>query len=84
MSEPLVRTGQITKPLYAVPNHMLDQFAAEFRQLYPMADVLVATKTDLEASSPPRRLGLRSRFSSFLRPPSRLLSLPNFSIAHKG
>lgn len=45
------RTGQITKPLYVVPNHMLDQFAAEFRQLYPMADVLVATKTDLEASS---------------------------------
>ena len=45
------RTGQITKPLYVVPNHMLDQFAAEFRQLYPMADVLVATKADLEASS---------------------------------
>ena len=45
------RTGQITKPLYVVPNHMLDQFAAEFRQLYPMAEVLVATKRDLEASS---------------------------------
>lgn len=47
----LRRTGQISKPLYVVPNHMLDQFAAEFRQLYPMADVLVATKADLDAAS---------------------------------
>ena len=47
----LRRTGQITKPLYLVPNHMLDQFAAEFRQLYPMADVLVATKDELAAAA---------------------------------
>ena len=47
----LRRTGQITKPLYVVPNHMLDQFAAEFRQLYPLADVLVATKDDLAATA---------------------------------
>jgi N12 class adenine-specific DNA methylase/SAM-dependent methyltransferase len=43
----LRRAGQITKPLYVVPNHMLDQFAAELSQLYPMARVLVATRDDL-------------------------------------
>ena len=43
----LRRSGQITKPLYVVPNHMLDQFAAELAQLYPMANVLVATSDDL-------------------------------------
>ncbi|MEP7112203.1 MAG: helicase-related protein, partial [Ilumatobacteraceae bacterium] len=47
----LRRTGQITKPLYVVPNHMLDQFASEFRQLYPMANVLVAGKDDLAATA---------------------------------
>ena len=31
----LRRTGQITKPLYVVPNHMLDQFAAEFAPAVP-------------------------------------------------
>ena len=43
----LRRTGQISKPLYVVPNHMLDQFAAEMAQLYPMANVLVASRDDL-------------------------------------
>lgn len=43
----LKRTGQISKPLYVVPNHMLDQFSREFTQLYPTAKVLVATKDDL-------------------------------------
>ena len=43
----LKRTGQITKPLYVVPNHMLDQFSREFSQLYPTARVLVAGKDDL-------------------------------------
>ena len=33
--------------MYVVPNHMLEQFAREFMQLYPNARLLVATKEDL-------------------------------------
>ena len=36
------RLGFINKPLYVVPNHMLGQFAQEFQELYPMANILVA------------------------------------------
>lgn len=39
--------GLIKKPMYVVPNHMLEQFAREFMQLYPNARLLVATKEDL-------------------------------------
>jgi N12 class adenine-specific DNA methylase len=39
--------GLIQKPMYAVPNHMLEQFGREFMQLYPNAKLLVATKDDL-------------------------------------
>ena len=35
------------KPMYVVPNHMLEQFAREFMQLYPNAKLLVAAKEDL-------------------------------------
>lgn len=41
------RQGLVSKPLLAVPNHMLVQFAREFRLLYPNAHFLVATKNDL-------------------------------------
>jgi N12 class adenine-specific DNA methylase len=37
----------IQKPMYVVPNHMLEQFAREFMQLYPNARLLVAGKEDL-------------------------------------
>lgn len=47
----LKRTGQITKPLYVVPNHMLEQFSREFAQLYPTAKILVATNNDLAATA---------------------------------
>ena len=43
----LRQAGLIKKPLYVVPNHMLEQFAREFMQLYPNAKLLVATKDDL-------------------------------------
>ena len=33
--------------MFVVPNHMLEQFAREFMQLYPDARLLVATKDDL-------------------------------------
>jgi N12 class adenine-specific DNA methylase/predicted RNA methylase len=43
----LKQAGLIKKPIYAVPNHMLEQFAREFMQLYPNAKLLVAAKEDL-------------------------------------
>ena len=41
------QAGLRKKPMYVVPNHMLEQFAREFMQLYPNAKLLVATKDDL-------------------------------------
>jgi N12 class adenine-specific DNA methylase len=41
------QAGLRTKPVFVVPNHMLEQFAREFMQLYPNAKLLVATKDDL-------------------------------------
>src|SRR5262249_43157259 len=41
------QAGLIRKPMYAVPNHMLEQFGREFLQLYPDAKLLIATKEDL-------------------------------------
>ena len=43
----LRQAGLIRKPLYVVPNHMLEQFSREFLQLYPNAKLLVAGKVDL-------------------------------------
>jgi N12 class adenine-specific DNA methylase len=43
----LKQAGLRKKPVYAVSNHMLEQFAREFQQLYPNARLLVATKDDL-------------------------------------
>ncbi|MEM7125692.1 MAG: hypothetical protein AAF702_05165 [Chloroflexota bacterium] len=43
----MVQTGLVRKPLYVVPNHMLEQFAHEFYLLYPNANLLVASKEDL-------------------------------------
>jgi N12 class adenine-specific DNA methylase len=40
------QAGLITKPLYVVPNHMLQQFARECQQLYPNARLLIAAKED--------------------------------------
>jgi N12 class adenine-specific DNA methylase len=43
----LKEAGLRKKPVYVVPNHMLEQFAREFMQLYPNARLLVAAKEDL-------------------------------------
>jgi N12 class adenine-specific DNA methylase len=43
----LRQSGLRKKPMYVVPNHMLEQFAREFMQLYPNAKLLVASKDDL-------------------------------------
>ncbi len=42
------RLGMINKPLYVVPNHMLEQWSREFLQAYPAANILVASKADLQ------------------------------------
>lgn len=41
------RLGLCNKSLFVVPNHIIEQFANEFLQLYPSANVLVATKKRL-------------------------------------
>ena len=43
----LKQAGLARKPMYVVPNHMLEQFSREFLQLYPNAKLLVAGKEDL-------------------------------------
>jgi N12 class adenine-specific DNA methylase len=43
----LRRLGLAAKPAHIVPNHMLEQYTAEFVRLYPCAAVLMATKDDL-------------------------------------
>ena len=43
----LRRLGLINKPVVVVPNHMLEQFAREWLQLYPQAKVLAASTDDL-------------------------------------
>ena len=45
------RLGQIQRPLFAVPNHMLEQFSREFLQAYPNAKILVADKSKMEAKN---------------------------------
>lgn len=42
------RLGLCQKSLLAVPNHLTEQWAAEFLRLYPSANILVATKKDFE------------------------------------
>jgi len=42
------RLGLCHKSLFAVPNHLTEQWAAEFLRLYPHANILVATKKDFE------------------------------------
>ncbi|OYV61790.1 MAG: hypothetical protein B7Z71_03895 [Acidocella sp. 21-58-7] len=41
------RLGLINKPMYVVPNHMLEQFSREFLQAYPDAKILVAQKDEM-------------------------------------
>lgn len=45
------RLGLCNKSLFVVPNHLTEQWAAEFLQLYPAANILVATKKDFETKN---------------------------------
>ena len=51
------RLGLCNKSLFVVPNHLTEQWAAEFLQLYPAANILVATKKDFETKNRKRFCG---------------------------
>ncbi len=51
------RLGLCQKPMFVVPNHLIEQWASEFLQLYPAANLLVATRKDFEKKN-------RKRFCS--------------------
>lgn len=51
------RLGLCQKPMFVVPNHLIEQWASEFLQLYPAANLLVATRKDFERKN-------RKRFCS--------------------
>lgn len=43
----LRRLGMVNKPAVVIPNHMLEQFAREWLQIYPQARILAASSSDL-------------------------------------
>ena len=45
------RLGLCSKSMFVVPNHLTEQWAAEFLQLYPAANILVATKKDFQTKN---------------------------------
>ena len=51
------RLGLCQKSLFVVPNHLTEQWASEYLQLYPSANILVATKKDFEAKNRKRFCG---------------------------
>ena len=57
----LKRLGLSRKPLFVVPNHMLEQFSSELLTLYPAANILVASKEDFEKQ---KRQTLMSRIAT--------------------
>jgi N12 class adenine-specific DNA methylase len=57
----LRRLGKAGKPMYVVPNHMLEPFAAEFLRAYPGANILMAGKDDLQGD---KRRTLMSRIAT--------------------
>lgn len=50
-AQELKRLGLCNKSLFVVPNHLTEQWAAEYLQLYPAANILVATKKDFETKN---------------------------------
>ena len=45
------RLGICNKSLFVVPNHIIEQFASEYLQLYPSANIMVATKKDFATAN---------------------------------
>ena len=56
-AQEIKRLGLCHKSLFVVPNHLTEQWASEYLQLYPAANILVATKKDFETKN-------RKRFCS--------------------
>jgi N12 class adenine-specific DNA methylase len=44
----LRRLDPAMKPMFVVPNHLVDQWGAEFLKLYPQARIFVAGKDHFE------------------------------------
>ena len=55
------RMGVMKKPLFVVPNHLIEQWATEFYELYPAAKLLTATKKDF---TPKNRKQLLARIAT--------------------
>lgn len=53
----LKRLGIKKKPMWVVPNHMLQQFSREFLELYPAAKIIVADETNFQKENRERFLG---------------------------
>ena len=78
------QAGLIKKPMYVVPNHLLEQFSREFMQLYPNAKLLVAAKEDLtrdrrkilDRQDRQRRMGRHHRHPQQLRADRHVARLP--------
>ena len=51
------RLGMCSKSLFVVPNHLTEQIGREFMQLYPAANIMVATKKDFEPKNRKRFIG---------------------------
>ena len=51
------RLGLCRKSMFVVPNHLIEQWASEYLQLYPSANILVATKKDFEKQNRRRFCG---------------------------
>lgn len=51
------RLGLCNKSMFVVPNHLTEQWAAEYMKLYPAANILVATKKDFETKNRKRFCG---------------------------
>ena len=61
------RLGLCQKSLFVVPNHLTEQWATEFLQLYPAANILVATRKDFETKT--------ARSSAAGSPPATMMPL---------
>ena len=48
LTHELKRLGKVTKPLIAVPNHLVGQWSDAYMELYPNANILVAGKKDFQ------------------------------------
>ena len=51
------KLGMSSKSLFVVPNHLTEQMGREFMELYPGANILVATKKDFETKNRKKFIG---------------------------